>query len=157
MQAEDKKEAKPSKAAWQRLYGAALKFRDIKSWEWLADSDLFGVQDPASKEIAYCCVLGNLGQVFGLCAYLGTEGLLSWFKVAESDQSVYEEYFDAYMAQRCLMVSYENKGELDAADLKGMKEIGLAVKGRKAWPQFRSYRPGYVPWHLTKKEPRSSH
>lgn len=38
MQAQNKKETKPSKADWQRLYDAALRFRGIKSWEWLADS-----------------------------------------------------------------------------------------------------------------------
>lgn len=33
-----------------------------------------------------------------------------------------------------------------------IKQLGLKFRGRQAWPLFRSYRPGYVPWYLEAEE-----
>lgn len=32
------------------------------------------------------------------------------------------------------------------------KQLNLKYRGRQAWPQFRSYRPGCFPWHLEREE-----
>jgi hypothetical protein len=33
-----------------------------------------------------------------------------------------------------------------------MKQLGLKFRGAKAWPQFRSFRPGCFPWYIEKPE-----
>ena len=33
-----------------------------------------------------------------------------------------------------------------------IKKLGLKFRGRKQWPVFRSYMPGYFPWFLTKED-----
>ncbi len=33
-----------------------------------------------------------------------------------------------------------------------IKELDLSFRGRNAWPQFRSYLPGFAPWFLTQAE-----
>ena len=33
-----------------------------------------------------------------------------------------------------------------------IKALGLQFRGRNAWPLFRSYRPGYHPWYVTREE-----
>jgi hypothetical protein len=35
-----------------------------------------------------------------------------------------------------------------------IKQLGLKFRGRQAWPQFRSYRPGFAPWFLEAGEVR---
>ena len=149
------KESSPSVHEWKGLYDAAVRFGELESWDWLYDSDVFGVQNPANKEIGYCCIMGNLGQMFGLAVYLGAEGLEGYLKI-QSGQISPERVnpIEALMLQKCLMASFEDRGVLQRTDLQVIRRLRLKFRGRHAWPFFRSHRPGYHPWYVTKDEAR---
>lgn len=142
----------PSLKDWRELYQAATDFMNIKPWTWMSDSDLFGVQDPQSGEIGYCCIIGQMGEVFALTLYLGSEGLESYLKIQSGQIDV--DNPDVLHIQRCLMASFEDRESLGKVDLQTIRKLGLKFRGRNAWPRFRSYLPGYVPWFLTKQEAR---
>jgi hypothetical protein len=148
------KETAPTTADWKALYQAALEFKEIEAWTWMYDSDVFGVQDPASGEIGYCCIMGNLGEMFALALYLGSEGLESYMRIASEPPPDPSEAFEELMLQRCLMASFVNREELTKEDHQVIKRLGLKFRGRNAWPLFRSYRPAHFPWYLTADEAR---
>ena len=139
-----------SKEVWEGLYGAARVFNDTECWDWISEEDLFGVMNPENKEIGYCCVLGGLGEVFGLVLYLGTEGFNQYKALLSGELGVDGEA--ATFDQNCLKASFEDRKELSKPDLNVIKGLGLQFRGRNAWPQFRSFRPGYFPWYLTESE-----
>lgn len=141
----------PSDQEWSELYKSAIEFREIKCWDWMEDSELLGVQNPVDGEISYCCVMGALGQVFGLNGYLGSEGLEGYFRLQSSKDGDTDQ-IEAFFLQKCLAVTFGNRNLLMKEDREILKRLGLTVKGRNAWPLFRSYQPGYQPWHLTKEE-----
>lgn len=138
----------PTMATWQQLYGAAVAFRDLACWEWLSDADLVAVQDPATREMGYCCVMGAAGEFFALAVYLGADGLASYVRVRDSTS----DHEDAVLDQKCLMASFGERAALEKEDLDTIKGLGLKFRGRNAWPLFRSHLPGYYPWHLTERE-----
>lgn len=142
----------PSTEEWAALYRAAADFKQIAAWEWMYDSDLFGVRDPASGEIGYCCVMGNLGEHFALGVYLGTEGLNGYLMIAAGELA--GNAFSILHHQKCLMASYEDRDLIEKQDLAVIKALGLKYRGRNAWPQFRSYEPDLVPWFLTAEQAR---
>jgi hypothetical protein len=69
---------------WRSLYENSLRFMELRPWESLYDSDVFGVLDPATGRTGYCCVMGALGEVLALCVFRGSEGLESCRRVREA-------------------------------------------------------------------------
>lgn len=135
---------------WRNLYDNAQKIRKMEPWQFMEESDIFGVQNPINKEIGYCCVMGGLGELFGIVVYLGTEGLEGHYKMASGE--ITGENPGDMLIQKCLMVSFESRDSLEKEDLTVIKKLGLKFRGSNRWPLFRSYLPGYFPWHLTKEE-----
>ncbi|MGH7773280.1 MAG: DUF7309 domain-containing protein [Candidatus Binatia bacterium] len=135
---------------WKNLYHSALRFRENECWDWMEDTDIFGVQNPESGEIGYCCVLGKLREVFGLVVYLGTQGLEGYRKIqsGEVDPGDIESLF----LQNCLRVFFEDRDQLAKPDLDVIRKLRLRLRRGNAWPHFRSLRSGYFPWYLTEGE-----
>lgn len=140
----------PTREEWRELYAAADEYRALAPWDWMFDADVFGVQDPASGEIGWCSVFGAAGQVFGLMVYAGTAGLAVHRATADGQIGV----DDAGYLQHGWLASFEDRGELDREDLATIKDLALRYRGRHAWPRFRSYVPGCLPWRLTGAEAR---
>jgi hypothetical protein len=140
----------PAIQEWRDLYYAATEFKKIESWDWMLDSDIFGVQNPVNGEIGYCCILGKLGEVFALVVYLGTDGLEGYLKTQSGE--ILPGNIEAIYIQKCLMASFEDRKYIEKPDLEVIKRLGLKFRGKNAWPLFRNYQPGYRPWYLTKEE-----
>lgn len=137
------KEIAPSPDEWKELLESAIAFQKVGCWEWMYDSDIFGVRNSETGETGYCCVMGNLGELFALGVYLGREGLEGYLRmqsgiIGEGDPEILRY-------QKCIMVSFEDRKDLNARDLKIIKESGIKFRGSKVWPQFRSYRPNIFP------------
>ena len=134
----------------KNLYRAALTFKALKCWEWMYDSDIFGIENPENGQIGYCCVMGNLGEVFALAVYLGSEGLEGYLKTAKG--KIDPNDMNALHFQDCLMASFENRDYLAKKDLEIIKALGLTFRGKNEWPLFRNYKPGFHPWYLKRDE-----
>ncbi|MDZ4164288.1 MAG: hypothetical protein U1C55_04095 [Smithellaceae bacterium] len=152
---------------WRKLYQAAADFLEQDSWDWIMEEDIFGVRNPDTGEIGYCSILSSDDSFPGLAVHLGTRGLESFMRcikgeddsVGESDETGEEEVSDFDSLQHlstvnCLMLSYSDREQLEEEDRQVIKSLGLKFRGRGAWPLFRSYTPGYVPWFLNSAEVR---
>ncbi|RMH85102.1 MAG: hypothetical protein D6681_16400 [Calditrichaeota bacterium] len=132
---------------WKALYDAAVAFRDLACWEWMYDSDIFGVQNPENDEIGYCCIMGQLGEHYAMALYLGTEGLVGYLELMEL-VSEYGPMPEMILTQKCLMVTFGSRDEVTQEDRAIIKQLGLKFRGKNAWPVFRNYEPGYFPWYF---------
>lgn len=144
-------EPKPSLDEWSKLYQAANRVKEIAPWQWMEETDIFGVQDPETGKLGFVSVMGALGQHLAIAVYLGAEGLYSFWAFQQfADQMPAE----ALLGIPQLQLSFENRAELSKIDLQTIKNLGLKFRGRQSWPQFRSFRPGFLPWYLEAWEVR---
>ncbi|MED3563959.1 plasmid pRiA4b ORF-3 family protein [Bacillus xiapuensis] len=132
---------------WPELLALANEFKALQPWKWVDDDQIFAVEDPSSGEYVFCSVMGGGGVEFGIAAFIGHDGLkyLNKLNNQEIDESTYLE-------QRSLLLSFNDRSDLTSEDLDLLKAHGLSYRGKRQWPQFRSFKPGYLPWMLDEEE-----
>ena len=130
---------------WQRLYELAREFRRLAPWEWTYDSDLFGVENPETGEIGYCCVMGMAGEFYGMAIYRGDRGLYNYEKLQGLNVDKPVLLARGPMEQDCLMLDFGSVEDLQEAEIKRLKSLGLRFRGQTHWPRFLDYLPGYAP------------
>jgi hypothetical protein len=144
-------ETPPSFAAMQRLYGLASDLFGLRPWRMLDESQLIVARDSASDELCYCSVMGALGEVYSMYAYIGTEGLRT-FRKLEAEKIADPGEFFAKM--RSVYVEFVSRAELEPQDRKLLAALGHPQGHGHASPIFRAIRPGFHPWFVTADETR---
>ncbi|WP_074949336.1 DUF7309 domain-containing protein [Alicyclobacillus macrosporangiidus] len=142
----------PSLSEWKALYDAAVAFRNLAPWQWMYDDALFAVEDPDTGQIGYCSVMGAIGEFFGLAVFPGEAGWRSLHRLMDDDEPSPAAEEERVYGQFALIASFEGSRDVTEQDRAVMKQLGLRFRGENAWPVFRSHRPGYVPWYLTRDE-----
>jgi hypothetical protein len=145
------REIPPTDEEWVDLYCAAAVLKKVAPWQWMCDSEVFGVKDPETGVIGYCTVMGRLGEHLALGVCLGEAGLAGLNGLRKKKRVDFIEFM---CTQTMLKVSFEDRADLEREDLKVIKRFEFVYRGKQAWPLFRSYRPGYMPWFLTGSEAR---
>jgi hypothetical protein len=136
---------------WRRLYSAAADVRDIAPWEYLSETDVFGVMDPETKRTGFVSATGVAGEYCAIVVYLGAEGLYGFWDLQHADQ---EDLENLVFEIPHLHLAFEDRGALDNNDRDAIKQSGIKFRGRGSWPMFRSYRPGFLPWYMEPHEVR---
>lgn len=141
----------PDREDWSRLYQAAIQIKEMAPWEWMSETNVFGVENPETGELGFVSVMGALGEHISIAVYLGRDGLYRFWAFGESDTHA---SITNLLEMPHLQASFEDRKELTKQDRDVIKKLGLKFRGRQAWPMFRSYRPGYMPWYIEASEAR---
>jgi hypothetical protein len=126
---------------WSLLYAAADRFRELAPWQWMLDEEVFGVEDPATGEIAWCCVLGAAGELEGLVAYRGDSGFDLW-------RRMHEPWFrrdEVLFGQDALSLAFVDREDVSGVERARIRDLGLRYRGHGAWPQVESHAFGRLP------------
>jgi hypothetical protein len=142
-------ETPPSFSTMERLYRLAVKLYTLRPWYVLAESELVLTRDTATGETCYCSVMGALGEVLAVHAYIGTERYRLFRKVAAGEISGAGEFYET---QHSVYVEFAPRAELDAQDRSLLTALGHPVREFQASPIFRASRPGFRPWYVTEQE-----
>ncbi len=141
----------PSLTEWRRLYEAAARVKETAPWEWMTETDLFGVRNPETGELGFVSIMGALGEHLAVALYLGPESLQGFWHI---HQEADPDCSETVLVLSHLQASFEDREELAKPDRDVIKKLALRFRGRQAWPLFRSYRPGYWPWYVEPSEAR---
>jgi hypothetical protein len=141
----------PTREEWQRLFEAAAVVKALAPWQWMTESDIFGVQNPESGEPGFVSVMGTLGEHLAVAVYLGADGLYGFLAMEALGDELPPE---VVLGVPQLQASFEDREILTTQDREVIKSLGLKFRGRQTWPFFRSFRPGFFPWYIESAEAR---
>ena len=143
-------ETPPSFAAMQRLYRLASDLFALLPWQVLDESQLIVIRDSGSNELCYCSVMGALGEVYSMHAYIGAEGFRT-FRKLEAEAIDPGEFF---ATTRSVYVEFVPRAELQPPDRKLLAALHHPKDCGYASPIFRAIRPGFHPWFVSADEAR---
>ncbi len=139
----------PTIDQWYRLYDTAAKIKELRPWEWMLESDVFGFRDSTSDRVDFISVMGAQDEHLSVAVYLGDRAIHDLFRIVNSETlPTPGDLFE----MRHLQASFEDRDLLAKEDRATIKRLGLKFRGRQAWPMFRSYRPGFFPWFVEARE-----
>jgi hypothetical protein len=143
------KKSKAKNQTWRQLYELAEEVRNLAPWQWMRESEVFGVEDPAGGNVHFVSVMGSEGMHFAVSAYPGIEALYRIMNLVEEE---IHEYPERLLEIPQIQLSFEDRKHLADHAYKKIRSLGLRYRGQNAWPQFQSFRPGYAPWRLQADE-----
>lgn len=145
------KQNAPTTGEWKRLYELAAELKKLAPWEWMDETEIFGVENPDTREIGFVSPMGMAGEHLSIGVYLGAGGLYGFWDFQE--EGLEAEPFALFEIPQ-LQVSFENRESLEKQDRDLIKKLGLKFRGSQSYPLFRSIRAGFMPWFITTEEAR---
>ena len=142
-------EIPPSFPAMERLYRLSSDLYGLRPWRILDEDNLIVVRDSVTGELCYCSVMGALGEVLSMHAYLGTEGLRQFRKMEAEEIADPGEFL---ASTHCVYVDFVPRTELLRQDREVLAALGHPQGRSLASPIFRTMRPGFLPWFVTEEE-----
>ena len=141
----------PSFQSMRALYDRAAHVHKLAPWNYLQEENLVVFQEPIANEQCFSSVMGALGEVRMLQAYVGASSYF-WFRKMHDGRKVTAG--DFYANQRSVFVQYVSIRELEAPDRELLKAMRHPLAKGTVAPIFRTIRPGYHPWFVTENEAR---
>jgi hypothetical protein len=142
-------ETPPTFPAMERLYRLVSDLYGLRPWRVLNEDNLIAVRDSVTGEVCYCSVMGALGEVLSMHAYIGAEGLRQFRKMEAEEIADPGEFF---ASTHCVYVEFVRRAELLRQDRELLAALGHPQGRRLASPIFRTMRPGFLPWFVTEDE-----
>ncbi len=131
---------------WLPLYALADRIKELAPWQWMEETDIFGVQDPETGDIGFVSIMGMAGEHLCIGVYLGGNAIHQFWALQDvADSADKWEMGSHLFTIPQMQASFENRDMVEKEDAGIMRKLNLNYSGRHAYPVFRSIFPGCPP------------
>jgi hypothetical protein len=134
----------PTLEQWRHLFELAGQVYKLKPWEWMAEEDIFGVEDPHTDEWGFISVLGEGGEYFAVNICKGSEGLYEYLDFMDGEMTNPLQLTQIPLVH----VSFTRRADLEKEDIALLKKLKIKAADANGWISFRAHRYGFIPWYL---------
>ena len=126
---------------WKTIFPLATKIQKMTPWNWMDETEIFGVHIPGTQRTYFISVMGSAGIIYAISAYKGTFGLSQFWQLQESADG---EAPETVLTIPQVMISFEKKNMLSAEIIHMHKEHDVKPLSG-LWPVIEQYIPGFAP------------
>jgi hypothetical protein len=126
---------------WQRLYELASQFYRLNPWDYLLESDVFGVELPGTDRQYFISIMGSEGIIKSLAAYEGSVALAEFWSLENSENANGSDL----LSIPHMILSFENVEDIDAGQLARFRKLSNDPAFTYLFPEFRRVIPGKYP------------
>ena len=101
---------------WGSLFDSAMRIKQLAPWEWMSETDIFGVKNPESDEFGFVSIMGEAGEHFGVALYRGYRALYDFFNLQFDEEQKQYEYPELLLEIPQIQASFEDRADLEPWD-----------------------------------------
>lgn len=136
-----------------QLYSLVKKLYQANLWEDYWDNDIIGIQLPDRKDPVFISILGKAEQNFGILIYRNLEELSYFFETSKrAEDREFSSVMELLQTRKCISLDFEDRQEIPKEEYEKIKASGITFRGKKAWPVFTDYKPGYYPYMIDESD-----
>ena len=134
---------------WERIFSAANKIWKMKPWNFMSETDIFGIKIPGTKRVYFISVMGSGGEVTAVTAYSGTRALgMFWDLHQTAEDNLTSNFLTGgrVLTIPQLMLDFAEEKTLTTKEITRMKKLGARPVENKRWPSLKQFIPGFYPY-----------
>ncbi len=120
------KPSAPDTALWEQLFALMARIKALAPWDWMEESDLFGVQHPDTGDLGFVSIMGMAGEHYSVGLYLGALGLAGFWEMEDNAPMIAPERL---LEIPQLQASFEDRDQLDKKDRDLIKSLNVKFRG----------------------------
>ncbi|MBM6615466.1 hypothetical protein JTF06_11245 [Desemzia sp. RIT804] len=129
-----------------KLFQLAKNLYQAAFWEDYWETDILALQFPHRAEPVFISILGKSDGNYGFLFYRNLEELSYYFEMEKQSQiRDLETSLDFLLLQKGISLMYEDRQDLEKEDYDRIKSSSITFRGKKSWPVFIDYKPGFYP------------
>jgi hypothetical protein len=128
-------------STWQQVYRLAAELFKLGPWDYLEESDVFGITIPETSKQYFVSIMGSAGNLMALTAYEGPEALARFWMLEDSETA------DAgdILSIPHMIVTFEKKEDIDEGQLTRFRALSNDPVFHHLFPEVRKVVPGQFP------------
>lgn len=136
-----------------QLYLLVKKLYQAGFWEDYWENDIIGIQLSNYKEPVFISILGKGEQNFGFLIYRNLEELSYFFETSKrAELHEFSSVMEMLPTQKYISLHFEDRQKIPKDEYEKIKASGVTFRGKKAWPVFTDYKPGYYPFTIDESD-----
>ena len=133
---------------WRRIYSATDKIKAMKPWEWMEETDIFGIESPETGEIYFISVMGSGGISKSISAYIGKTALGMFWNMINMDQDglASDLISSSYLLTiPQLFLDFTEEEGVEPGRLVELKKDGMKPDKNNIYTVVSQIKPGFLP------------